>query len=431
MKTRIAEVISLGDELVSGQRLDTNSRWISRQLNQLGITTAYHSTVGDNFEQSLHVFETAVRRADIVLSTGGLGPTADDLTREIIARTAGVGLERRSNVESHIRQMYSRRSVEMPESNLVQADFPVGAKVIDNPEGTAPGIDFLFSLGKGHPRECRVFALPGVPAEMKQMWSLQVRPSLQKIVGLSSVIVHRTLHVFGEGESKIESMLPDLVRRGKDPTTGITASAATITLRVSTSGTDEAECEQKIEPVLQTIRQTLGDLVFGANGQTLADVVIDLLKQRGQTVAVVDAGLRGDVAAALAIADHDRTALRNATLPAPDLYAACRENGEPTEQPVPAIGLAELSQWANRIKDENNTDVGIAIGPVDRDPVAIESDESVFQVAIVGPDSVGTKKDSTQEYIFRGHSAWRQQRAVKQVLNQLRLFLNQSPTSLG
>ena len=423
MKTRIAEVISLGDELVSGQRLDTNSQWISQQLNEIGIPTAFHSTVGDDFEQSLHVFETAVQRADIVVATGGLGPTADDLTREIIARAAGVTLERNSDVVFHIRQMYSRRNREMPESNLVQADFPVGASVIDNPEGTAPGIDFSFSPDQGHLRECRVFALPGVPAEMKQMWSLHVRLSLQKMLGSTSVILHRTLHVFGEGESKIESMLPDLVRRGKDPTTGITASAATITLRVSTSGADEAECQQKIEPVLNTINQTLGDLVFGADGQTLADVVIDTLKQRGQTVAVVDAGLHGDVAAALAVADEDRTTLINAILPAPSLLLTDCDSSESSN---PSARSASLRDWANRIKQENNTDFGIAIGPIDRDPNAIESGKSVFGVVIVGPEPGSSEQSSVsdQEYVFRGHSSWRQQRAVKQVLNQLRFMLS-------
>lgn len=422
MKTRIAEVISLGDELVSGQRLDTNSQWISLQLNELGIPTAFHSTVGDNFKQSLQVFETAVQRADIVVATGGLGPTADDLTREIIARVAGVKLERDPEVVSHIRQMYSRRNVQMPESNLVQADFPAGASVIHNPEGTAPGIDFFFSSDRGHSRECRIFALPGVPAEMKQMWSLHVVPVLHEMLGTASVIRYRTLHVFGEGESAIESMLPNLVQRGKDPTTGITASAATITLRVSTSGADEAECQRKIEPVLQTIKQTLKELVFGADGETLADVVIGALKQRGQTVAVVDAGLHGDVASALAVADHDRTALRNAILPAPNLFSS---NPESVASSDPTIHSTSLLDWAKRARQENNTDFGIAVGPIDRDPAMVESGKSVFGVSIAGPDSKGQSSVSEKEYVFRGHSSWRQQRAVKQVLNQLRLFLKQ------
>ena len=420
MKNWTSEVISLGDELVSGQRLDTNSQWISQQLNQLGIVTAFHSTVGDDLPQSRQVFETAVQRADIVICSGGLGPTADDLTREVIASTAGVALERKDAVIEHIRQMYRVRKREMPESNLCQADFPVGATVIDNPEGTAPGIDFTFSVAAGHPRDCRVFALPGVPAELKQMWSQSVRPALQTLVGSPSVILHRTLHVFGEGESKIESMLPDLVKRGKDPTTGITASAATITLRVSTSGATESECESKIAPVLDTIRQNLGDLVFGSDGQTLAEVVIGQLKQRGQTLAVIDAGLQGDVAAALAAGDPDRSVLRNATLPDAQTFAAyC--------QPIDAQPAGEVSEddglrnAAARIKAESSADVGIAIGPIDRDPAKIESGESVFCVTAIGS---GTNvSPSTSDYVFRGHSSWRQQRAVKQVLNQLRFML--------
>lgn len=417
MKTWIAEIISVGDELVSGQRLDTNAQWISQQLNELGIRTAFHSTVGDDLELKQGVFRNAVNRADIVVCSGGLGPTADDLTREVIALTAGVALERKDDVVAHIRQMYRVRNREMPESNLVQADFPIGATVIDNPEGTAPGIDFTFSEAAGHERECRIFALPGVPAELKQMWSLGVRPALQSMVGSASVIVHRTLHVFGEGESKIESMLPDLVARGNDPTTGITASAATITLRVSASGTNESECETKIAPVLDVIRERLGDLVYGADGQTLADVVIGTLKQRGQTLAVIDAGLHGDVASALAVADSDRAVLRNAILPDAQSFAAYCEtpNGTP--------GISPLQNAANRIKDESRADIGIAIGSIDRDPAKVDEGKSAFLVSMIGPDSTGQISVSTQQNVYRGHSSWRQQRAVKQVLNQLRFML--------
>ncbi len=417
MKTCTAEVISLGDELVSGQRLDTNAQWISQQLNELGISTAYHSTVGDNLQQSLHVFNVAVRRADLVVCTGGLGPTADDLTRQVIAETANVPLERKPEVVEHIQQMYRVRNRVMPESNLIQADFPVGSNVIDNPEGTAPGIDLAFMPDSERSRECRIFALPGVPAELKEMWALHVRPALQASVGSPAVILHRTLHVFGEGESKVESMLPDLVRRGKDPTTGITASAATITLRVSTSGPDKTECEKKIEPVLETIRERLGDLVFGADGQTLADVVIDKLQQGGHSVAVVDAGLCGDVAAALAVADADRIVLRNAVLPSMELFSNYCEpmNGSSSESP--------LSNAASRVRDEHKADVGIAIGPIDRDPVKVDSGKSAFQVVIIGPGSSQQNSVSTQQYVYRGHSSWRQQRAVKQVLNQLRFLL--------
>ncbi len=417
MKTWIAEVISVGDELVSGQRLDTNAQWISQQLNELGIRTAFHSTVGDNLDLSQTVFRNAAARADIVVCTGGLGPTADDLTREVIARTAGVPLERRDEVVAHIRQMYRIRNREMPLSNLVQADFPAGATVIDNPEGTAPGIDFTFLPAAGHHRQCRIFALPGVPAELKQMWSLSVRPALQRMTGASSVIVHRTLHVFGEGESKIESMLPDLVARGNDPVTGITASAATITLRVSASGTNGAECEEKIAPVLNTIRERLGDLVYGADGQTLADVVIGKLKQRGQTLAVIDAGLHGDVASALAVADHDRSVLRNAILPAAQSFATyCDpQNG--------AHGIPPLQNAAARIKDQSNADFGIAIGPLNRDPGKIERGEATFDVTAIKVGSDGEVFTSDDRYVYRGHSSWRQQRAVKQVLNQLRFMI--------
>ena len=416
MKTWLAEVIAIGDELVSGQRLDTNSQWISQQLGQLGIRTAFHSTVGDDIDQNQAVFDTAIRRADIVISSGGLGPTADDLTREVIAAAAGVPLERRPEIVAHLEQLYARRNRQMPATNLCQADIPHGATIIPNPEGTAPGIDMAIEVdNSGRPNDqdvhrCRIFALPGVPAELKQMWGDTVQPAVRQLTGAPAVLRFRTLHVFGEGESKIEMMLPDLVRRGNDPTTGITASAATITLRVSTSGATEAECDAKIEPVLKTIHECLGDLVFGADGQTLGDVVVDRLVATQQTVAIVDHGLHGEVAAAIAAADPQRTVLQFANLPEP-----------PSAKP-------SLQTEAALLLEQTTAQVAIAIGPINRDLAMIDAGESEFEVAIV---SAGSKANphADGQYVFRGHSSWRQQRAVKQVLDQLRKYLCETPTA--
>ena len=141
-----AEVIAIGDEITSGQRLDTNSQWIGGQLEQLGVQVAFHSSVGDNMDQMVKVFAAATERTDIVVCTGGIGPTADDLTREVIAKTAGVDLEFDEKVVEHIRAIFQGHGREMPESNKRQAFFPTGAVVIPNPEGTAPGVELLLSL---------------------------------------------------------------------------------------------------------------------------------------------------------------------------------------------------------------------------------------------------------------------------------------------
>ena len=144
-----AEVIAIGDEITSGVRLDTNTQWLSKRLGEIGIHVAFHSTVGDDLGDNVEVFRIASERADIVIATGGLGPTADDLTRHAISQMAGVELVKDQSVLDHIEKMYSRRGREMPPNNEVQAWFPVGSQIINNPEGTAPGIDFASTNGPG------------------------------------------------------------------------------------------------------------------------------------------------------------------------------------------------------------------------------------------------------------------------------------------
>ena len=193
----IAEVISIGDELTSGQRLDTNSRWISERLGELGIAVMYHTTVGDDLSANVDVFRSAIKRADVVVATGGLGPTADDLTREAIALATESELVLDERQLEHIRNLFTRRGREMPERNRLQAMFPVGSKPINNPNGTAPGID--LAVKKEGLLCCRLFALPGVPAEMFEMWQQSIAEAIQMLAPEPRVIRHRRIKCFGIG----------------------------------------------------------------------------------------------------------------------------------------------------------------------------------------------------------------------------------------
>lgn len=395
MSSLRAEVISIGDEMTSGIRLDTNSQWLSSQLGDIGIEVAFHSTVGDNLEDNIDVFRHAANRVDIVIATGGLGPTADDLTRLAISKMADVPLITHPEILAHIRSMFESRGREMPENNSIQADFPKGAVAIANPEGTAPGIDFQTQRPNG--RNCRIIALPGVPVEMKQMWSQSVEASLRKQAGDSSIIYHHTLHCFGSGESHIESLLPNLIQRGRDPQVGITASSATISLRVSTSGTTEADCLSKMQPTIETIRQTLGPLVFGENGIELQQVVHNLLSAQKQKLAVIDAGLQGVVGERLSQIPNSAT------------WICANE----IRDQIPAS-----DEIGSVIKSSGAT-LGIAIGPINRAPDLVRNGQSFYQVMIF-------EKQTFQQTQFRysGHSGWREERAVKEVLNHLRLYLD-------
>ena len=281
-----AEILSIGDELTSGQRLDTNSQWLSQRLNEIGIPVAFHTTVGDDLDRNIEVFRAAIARADVVVSTGGLGPTADDLTRDAIAAAAGVELVEDAAALEHIKNLFARRKREMPERNKLQAQFPRGSQVVPNPEGTAPGIDFM--IRRPDKSSCRVIALPGVPAELFTMWSETVGPALSASQPEPRVICHRRIKCFGVGESDLEAMLPDMIRRKREPLVGITVHGATITLRITASGPNEDECRKTMEPTAAEIYKLLGILVFGEEDDELEHAVVRLLTERGRSLAVAE-----------------------------------------------------------------------------------------------------------------------------------------------
>lgn len=293
-----AEVIAIGDELTSGQRLDTNSRWISAELAVLGIPVSFHTTACDTVAAGVEAFRAAASRADVVVATGGLGPTADDLTRDVLAEVAGQPLELAAAALAAVEARFSSRGMPMPDSNRRQALFPRGSRLIPNPTGTAPGIDIDLPGRDGRP--ARVFALPGVPSEMHLMWRETVQPALVTMQPDAGTIRFRCLKCFGAGESAIEAMLPDLIRRGREPAVGITAHEATITLRIAARGSDEAACLAAIAPVEATIRACLGPLVFGTDDDEVEDAALRTLAAAGQTLASIEVGTEGRVASLLA-----------------------------------------------------------------------------------------------------------------------------------
>jgi len=284
----IGEIISVGDELTSGQRLDTNSQYLSQQLADLGVTIRHHATVGDVLADNIAAFRLAASRSQIVIISGGLGPTADDLTREAMAEAFGLPLEHREEAMEHITKLFRTRGRPMPERNRVQALFPTTSRIIPNPHGTAPGIDLTVNH-QGN--QSRLFALPGVPAEMIQMLSESVVPRLisEMDLGKSKWFYH-SIKLFGLGESDVEKVIPDLIARDRIPRVGITVSKATITLRIAAECNDESEFKQRIEPTVQQIHGAFSEFIFGTGEQDLQDVVLEKLAEFPATLSVVEYG---------------------------------------------------------------------------------------------------------------------------------------------
>lgn len=283
-----AEIIAVGTELLLGQVVDTNTTEIAESLAGLGISCYFHTSVGDNPLRLAAVLGQALVRSDVVIITGGLGPTEDDLTKEALAAVTGKKLVLDPGALAHVKGFFERLGREMTQNNLRQAMLPEGAEMLPNPRGTAPGV--YLKVYDAH-----VFCLPGVPTEMRTMWQQSVVPRLVSITGGPAVIVSRTLRFYGIGESALEERVKDLLH-GHNPTVAPYASVGEARLRITARAGSRDRAMAMIEPVEQAIRGRVGEFLYGEGDDTLESVVGRLLSQMGKRLAVAESCTGGLIA---------------------------------------------------------------------------------------------------------------------------------------
>jgi nicotinamide-nucleotide amidase len=286
------ELLTIGTELLLGQIVDTNASWMAQRLAEAGIDVFYKSTVGDNWGRIEAAIRLAMSRADVLIMTGGLGPTEDDLTREVLAAVLNRPLRLDQAVLQHIEERFARRRVAMAENNRKQAMVPEGAEVLHNPRGTAPGL-LLKSDGRV------LVCMPGVPSEMKPMMLDQVIPKIRDVFGIRSRIVSRVLKACGISESTLDQRIGDYFREMRNPTIGVLAHMGEIHVRLTCKGEDPAEIARLLDDLEVKIRERLGHLIFGRDDERLEAVVGKLLRERAATLALAESCTGGLIASRL------------------------------------------------------------------------------------------------------------------------------------
>ncbi len=382
-----AEIICVGTELLLGDILNSNAQYLAQELAMLGIPHYYQTVVGDNVQRLQEVVAIASERSGLLIFTGGLGPTPDDLTTETLADLFGAPLEEHPEVLEDIRQKFARRGREMTPSNRKQALVPKGATVLPNPTGSAPGMIWQPRPG------VTLLTFPGVPSEMKVMWRETAVPFLHS-QGWGQTMIHsRSLRFWGIGESALAEQVQPFFDL-PNPTVAPYAGQGEVRLRVSAKAASEAEAIALIEPVAQQLQTIGGEHYYGSNGDTLASVVGQLLKDRGQTLSVAESctgGGLGQLLTAIAgsssyfwggVISYDNSVKVNLLGVDPDDLA---QQG--------AVSNEVAEQMAAGVRSRLNTTWGLSItgiagpdGGSDTKPVGL------VYIGIAGPDQLITSR---------------------------------------
>ena len=283
----IAEIICVGTELLLGNTVNTNAAFLGRELSQIGLFTYFQTVVGDNPNRLKQTLELAFARADVVILTGGLGPTFDDLTKETVAIFFGLEMELHQHSLERIHKFFKKINRTVTPNNEKQAMMPKGAIVFDNHNGTAPALAIVGKLNENEAEKIAIL-LPGPPRELEPIFKEQVKNFLSKKFANAQVLVSKMVNIFGMGESTVEAKLYDLMVNSSNPTIAPYAKMGEVELRVTAVGENEEQCNAMISPVIEQIKEVLGDVVYGVDCHSLQYALVASLKEKRLTVATAE-----------------------------------------------------------------------------------------------------------------------------------------------
>ncbi|MBD3327121.1 CinA family nicotinamide mononucleotide deamidase-related protein, partial [candidate division KSB3 bacterium] len=283
-----AEIVVIGTELLLGQIIDTNAAYIAEQLNSIGISVLYKTTVGDNAARMQEVLRRALERVDVVLTSGGLGPTEDDLTREMAAAVTGRKLVLHPELLAQIKRIFDERQMPFKDNNKRQAYIPEGSIPIENPQGTAPG--YIIEADQGI-----LLSIPGVPREMKYLVEHTVLPYLKRKAGASHVIKYKLLKLCGIGESNVDHAIRDLIQASANPSIGLLAHLGQIDIRITAKAATPEIADELIARLEEQIRARLPHQIFGVDHETQESVIAELLRNHDLTLALAETNTGGNI----------------------------------------------------------------------------------------------------------------------------------------
>jgi nicotinamide-nucleotide amidase len=350
-----AEIVAIGSELLLGQIVDTNSTWLAQRLTALGVNLFYKAVVGDNPERMREVLTRALERADIVITSGGLGPTQDDLTREAVAEVTGRKLILHPPFLEQIEHRFRTRGFIMTPNNERQAYMPEGAIPVNNPNGTAPS--FVVEDPRGS-----IFVLPGVPFELKWLFDNEVAPYLRRKFSLSEIITYRLLKVAELGESRVDDLMGHLIANSRNPTVGVLAHPGQVDIRIAAKAATKEEALRLVEPVEAEMRRLIGKHIFAVDEETMEDAVGKLLREKNKTIAVCEDLTGGLIAERLQEAEPERFregVITNGQTPLRRLLAFARHPARIEDLWDKPQQLAEELAWA--VRAQAGSDLGVAL----------------------------------------------------------------------